>query len=285
VYFYQVAQALGIDRITELFGQFGFGEATGIDIPNEKSGLLPSREWKSRYRREVWFPGETLNTGIGQGYWQVTPMQLAMAVSRMAMRGAGFKPHMIHAYEDPRTHLTTGVAPEPLPPVKVSDESIYDRVFAGMQDVTTAPGGTAYRIFHDAPYTSAAKTGSAQVAGLSQQDKDAPKQETLPLKLRDHALFIAFAPVDQPQIAVAVIAEHGGHGASAAAPVARVLMDQWLLGKVLYQLPAAPAAPAPTPTTAAPATPSTAPAEPESNEDTSEEDAPPDNSGEDTTAQ
>jgi penicillin-binding protein 2 len=267
VYFYQVAQAIGIDHIDELLGQFGYGEATGIDIPNEKNGLLPNREWKRKYRHEVWFPGETLNVGIGQGYWQVTPMQLAQATERMAMRGAGFKPHLVHALEDPHTHAVTGITPEALTPLKIDDAGYYDRVIAGMHDVTQAAGGTAYAVFHDAPYTVAAKTGSAQVTALSQSDEVAPKQETLPLKFRDHALFVAFAPIDDPQIVIAVVAEHGGHGASAAGPVARVLMDQWLLGKVLYQMPAKPAAPVEAPPPAASIPPPPAPEEPQSNPD------------------
>lgn len=248
VYFYQVAVALGIDRIDELLGQFGFGHQTGIDIPNERAGLLPTREWKRHYRHEVWFPGETVNMGIGQGYWQVTPMQLAQATAQLAMRGAGFKPHLIHAYEDAATHQVTGYTPQGLPHVALQDVNAYAKVIAGMRDVTSVPGGTAYSIFHDAPYTAAAKTGTAQVAGLAQDEENAPKLDSVPLKLRDHALFIAFAPVEDPKIAVAIVAEHGGHGGSIAAPVARVMMDQWLLGKVLYHSPGTPvAAPPPTP--------------------------------------
>jgi penicillin-binding protein 2 len=258
VYFYTVANTLGVDRIGEMLAQFGYGQATGIDIPNEKAGLLPTRDWKRRMRHEVWYPGETLNLGIGQGYWQVTPMQLAVATARMAMHGAGFKPHLVHAFEDPVTHQTTGVPPQALAAVQTTDPSIYDRVIDGMHAVTQAVGGTAYQVFKDAPYTAAGKTGSAQVAGLAQDEENAPKQESIPLKLRDHALFIAFAPVEDPQIAVAVIAEHGGHGASAAAPIARELMDQWLLGKVLYHGPGAPGATAiPRPAPATPAEPAT----------------------------
>jgi penicillin-binding protein 2 len=277
VYFYQVAQALGIDHITELLSQFGYGEATGIDIPNEKSGLLPSRDWKRKYHHQVWFPGETLIVGIGQGYWQVTPMQLAQATERLAMRGIGYKPHLVHSYEDPLSHKVTGVAPEELPPVKVDDAGYFDHIIAGMHDVTQTVGGTAYSVFHDAPYTAGAKTGTAQVTALSQGDEEAPKQNTLPVKFRDHALFIAFAPIEAPQIVVAVIAEHGGHGGSVAAPVARVLMDQWLLGKVLYNVPPAPPAPVVAPPTL-PA-PSTAPTPP------AEENQDDDNSPDETTAQ
>jgi penicillin-binding protein 2 len=234
VYFYTVAQALGIDRIDDMLGQFGFGTMTGVDMPTEKNGLLPSRSWKQRIHHQVWFPGETIITGIGQGYWQVTPMQLAQAVARIAMRGAGFKPHLVHAMENPATHQMQAVEPEPLPPVKGVTPGMFDHVINGMRDVISQQGGTAYPTFHDATYTAAGKTGSAQVAGLSQEDEDAPKGQTLPLRLRDHALFIAFAPIENPQIAIAVISEHGIHPNWSAAPVARQIMDQWLLGKVTY---------------------------------------------------
>jgi penicillin-binding protein 2 len=237
VFFYNVANMLGVDHIDEAMSMFGFGQATGIDEPGEKSGLLPSREWKRRARHEVWYPGETLNLGIGQGYWQVTMMQLAQATERIAMRGAGFKPHLVHAYEDPVTHQTTGVAPQPLPPIQVDDPGIFEHVIDGMHAAMQQPGGTGYAIFRDASYSAAGKTGSAQVAGLSQDQLVAPTQESLPLRLRDNALFIAFAPVEEPRIVVAVIAEHGGHGASAAGPVARKMMDEWLLGKVEYDKP------------------------------------------------
>jgi penicillin-binding protein 2 len=238
VYFYQAAINMGIDRIDEVLAAFGLGHLTAIDIPHEKSGLLPTREWKRRVYRQAWFPGETVNTGIGQGYLTVTPMQLAQATARLAMRGAGFKPHMIHATEVSSTHQLTPFAPEPLPIVEARDRGVFDRVIAAMQLVTQTPGGTAYAVFKDAPYTVAGKTGTAQVAGLSQDELVAKKLEATPLLLRDHALFMAFAPVEDPRIAIAIVAEHAGHGGSAAAPVARQIMDQYLLGRVIYNTPA-----------------------------------------------
>jgi len=234
VYFYQQALNMGIDRIDSVLGQFGFGRLTDLDIPNEKSGLLPTRAWKQRVYRQAWFPGETINTGIGQGYLTVTPVQLAQATARMAMRGRGFKPHLVHAVEDPATHNVTAVEPEALPPIEPKQSALLDRVVSAMQLVTQSPGGTAYRVFKDAPYSVAGKTGTAQVAGLKQDENFAPKLDTVPKQLRDHALFMAFAPADDPQIAIAVIAEHAGHGGTSAAPVARVVMDQYLLGRVLY---------------------------------------------------
>lgn len=248
VFFYQLALGLGIDRITTALGDFGFGRATGIDIPHERSGLLPSREWKRRMRKENWFPGETLNIGIGQGYWQVTPLQLAQATARIAMRGGGFEPHMVHAYEDPLTGAITGVTPKPLPPMDEGDSKNFDTVVEDMEAVMQEPGGTGYRVGKDAPYRIAGKTGTAQVAGLSQTEEDAPTLNATPKHLRDHAWFMAFAPADKPRIVVAVLAEHAGHGGSVAAPVARQVMDQYLLGRVLYateNLPATPDEPAP----------------------------------------
>ncbi|MDP3857880.1 MAG: penicillin-binding protein 2 [Stagnimonas sp.] len=234
IFYYQLATNLGIDRISEVMGQFGFGKPTGIDIPHERSGLSPSREWKRRVRKEPWFPGETLNIGIGQGYWQVTPLQLAQATARLAMRGGGFEPHLVHAIEDPLTGTVTGVTPKALPPMLESEPHEYDDVITAMELVTHTPGGTAYRIGRDSPYRIAGKTGTAQVAGLSQAEEDAPELSATPKHLRDHAWFLAFAPTDKPRIAIAVLVEHAGHGGSVAAPVARQVMDQYLLGRVQF---------------------------------------------------
>lgn len=239
VYFYQAALNLGIDHIDAVLDEFGFGHLTGVDIPNEKAGILPTREWKRRVHHDSWYLGETVNMGVGQGYFTVTPMELAQAVARLAMRGGGFKPHMVHALRDPVTGVTREVRPEPLPPIKDIESGVYARVIKGMSMVTQTPTGTAYAVFKDAPYTSAGKTGTAQVTGLKQDETYAPKLDTVATQLRDHALFIAFAPVDDPQIVVAVIAEHAGWGATSAAPVARQMIDQYLLGQVLYHPPQA----------------------------------------------
>lgn len=238
IYFYQLAMSLGIDRIHAAMTGFGLGAPTGLDLPLEKGGLYPSREWKQRTRRENWYPGETLNVGIGQGYTSVTPVQLAQMTARIAMRGAGFKPHMLQAIEDPITKVREAVEPEALDPIVLKDNHNWSKVIAAMEEVTHSPSGTAYRIGRDAPYRIASKTGTAQVAGLRQDEKVAPTLEETPLHLRDHALFIAFAPVEAPRIAVAVIAEHAGHGGSAASPIARQVMDQYLLGEVRYGRPA-----------------------------------------------
>ncbi|MDR3416996.1 MAG: penicillin-binding protein 2 [Nevskia sp.] len=242
VYFYQAAVNLGIDRIGQVLGEFGFGKLTGVDIPNEKAGILPSREWKRRVYHQNWYLGETVNMGVGQGYFTITPVELAQAVARLAMHGGGFQPHMVHAMRDPVTGNVRAVRPEALPPIKDIEPWVYERVIKGMSLVTQGPTGTAYAVFKDAPYTSAGKTGTAQVAGLKQDETYAPKLDTVPRQLRDHALFIAFAPVEDPRIAVAVVAEHAGWGATSAAPVARQMIDQYLLGQVVYRTPQAKAA-------------------------------------------
>ncbi len=254
IYFYQLALNLGIDRIHDAMSEFGLGHRTGIDLPLEKGGLFPSREWKQRTRHENWYPGETLNVGIGQGFTSVTPLQLAQMTARIAMRGGGFKPHVLHAVEDPITKGIDVVQPEPLEQIELADNQNWNVVIDAMVEVAHSPAGTAYRIGKDSPYRIAGKTGTAQVAGLK-QDEAAPELEDTPLRLRDHALFIAFAPAEDPKIAVAVIAEHAGHGGSTAGPMARVVMDQYLLGEVVYgredQKPATTAAsnpPAPRPT-------------------------------------
>ncbi|TXI82286.1 MAG: penicillin-binding protein 2 [Cupriavidus sp.] len=250
VYFYSLANTLGVDRIYEAMTGFGLGKPTGVDLPLEKGGLMPSREWKRRVRRENWYPGETLNIGIGQGYVTATPMQLAQMAARIAMRGGGFKPHIVHASEDPLSKVVTLTKPEALPPIVLQNSKNWDAVISAMEGVAQIAGGTAYKIGHDAPYRIAAKTGTAQVAGMSQDEAKARAMESVPLHLRDHALFIAFAPADNPQIAVGVLAEHGGHGASVAAPIARKVMDMYLLGEVRYRDGTEPAVATPTPAAA-----------------------------------
>ena len=230
IYFYQLALTLGIDRIHAFLSGFGLGQSTGLDLPGEKSGLLPSREWKRRVRRESWYPGETLNIGIGQGAMTTTPLQLAQIVARMAMRGGGYRPHILHAVQDAATGTITAITPEPLPPIQLGDPRDWERIVRAMEQVAHEPGGTAYRIGRDAPYRIAAKTGTVQVAALAQDEEEAPKQEDVAEHLRDHALFIGFAPAAAPKIAIMVLAEHaGGGGGAIAAPIARQVMDAYLL--------------------------------------------------------
>ena len=248
VYFYQLALNLGIDHIHDALTQFGLGHATGVDLPLEKSGLLPSREWKRRVRKDNWYLGETLNIGIGQGYLTATPLQLAQMAARIAMRGAGFQPHIVHAVEDALTRQVAEVQPQALDRIVLKDNRNWERVIDAMEMVAHEPGGTAYRIGRDAPYRIAAKTGTAQVAGMAQDEIKAKTLSQTPEFLRDHALFIAFAPADDPKIAIGVLAEHAGHGGSAAAPIARQVMDMYLLGEIRYK----PGAAAPEPAARAP---------------------------------
>ncbi len=237
IYFYKVAEGLGIKRINSFMDLFGLGSPTGVDLPLEHSGLLPSPEWKQRTRQQIWYPGETLNVGIGQGYLTTTPIQLAQITARMAMRGRGFKPHVVQATQDAISNQIERLDPEPLKPISHRLTQDWDKVENAMVQVTSSRRGTAYNVYKDAPYSSAGKTGTAQVAGMSQEELRARKLTETPFHLRDHALFIAYGPVEDPKIAVAVIAEHAGHGGSSAAPIARKVMDQYLLGKVLYESP------------------------------------------------
>ena len=230
VYFYGLADVLGVDRISAFMAPFGFGKAAGIDIGGEKPGILPSREWKakmfSRPADQVWFPGETVNFGIGQGYLNVTPLQLAHYASIIATRGKIWKPRLVAAYRDPRTGQIHQVPPQSDGQVTGVAPEDWQRVVHGMIGVTTR--GTAAAIGYRAPYTFGGKTGTAQVFTVGQNEKyNASK---ISERLRDHSWFIAFAPADEPRIALAVLQENGGAGASAAAPIARKVLDAYLLG-------------------------------------------------------
>lgn len=234
VYFYDLANSLGIDRMHDSMAEMGMGSVTGVDLPLEKAGIMPSKDWKQRRYKQVWYPGETLSVGIGQGYMIATPLQLAQMAARIAMRGGGYKPHVVYAYEDALTKVIKPVVPEALTPITLKNPKSWSAVIGAMEQVAQAPGGTAYRIGHTAPYRIAAKTGTAQVAGMAQNEAKARDINSVKFELRDHALFIAFAPAEEPRIAIAVIAEHAGHGGSVAAPVARKVMDMVLLGEVQY---------------------------------------------------
>lgn len=228
VFFYKLAVNLGIDSMHDFLSSFGFGARTGIDMIGESQGLLPSPEWK-RARGEVWYPGETVVTGIGQGPVLVTPLQLAAAVNALANRGVRLKPRMLRSIEDPETKVLQQTVPERIGEIKVTDPHHWDMLTASMIDVVHGEKGTARGIGWDAKYKIAGKTGTAQVKSLAQDEEY--DEETTPEHLRDHALFIAFAPAEDPKIAVAVIVENGGHGSSAAAPIARKIMDAYLLPK------------------------------------------------------
>jgi penicillin-binding protein 2 len=227
VYFYDLALSLGIDRMHDYLQHFGFGKRTGIDIVGELPGLLPSPAWKRQRRGEPWFPGETIITGIGQGFFLTTPLQLATATAVLANRGYWMTPTIIRARQESGQDALLPHRSQIAETLSINNRQHWDMVVQSMVDVVHSLRGTARRIGTDSTYRIAGKTGTAQVFGLKQDEKyDA---ETIPEELHDHALFIAFAPVDDPQIAVAVIVEHGGGGGSVAAPIARKIMDSYLV--------------------------------------------------------
>ena len=234
VYFYDLALNLGIDQIHDFLDQFSMGRPTGIDLPGEKGGVLPSQAWKRKSYKQNWFAGDTLSAGIGQGYFLATPLQLAHATAVISQRGVRFLPRVLYATEHPGTREKTIESPRSAPPVVLKHYRDWEPVINGM--IHVVEGGTAHRIGIGARYRIAGKTGTAQVFTLGQGEKYNAKQ--LSKNLLDHALFIAFAPVEEPRIAVAVIAEHGGGGSSTAAPLARKLMDAWLLNKYPTAAPA-----------------------------------------------
>ncbi len=227
-FFYGLAMDLGIERLTSFVSHFGFGKKTGLDIKGEVGGLLPTPEWKYRRWKQRWYPGETVIVGIGQGYTLVTPMQLAQATSILANNGVAMRPHLVSSIQ---TNSTGVMRPLPLETVDrvALQASHMEIVKAGMVGVTM-PGGTAAAVGANAGYSVAAKTGTAQVVGIRQNEKyNASKLDE---RHRDHALFIAFAPAEEPTIAMAIIVENGEHGGSTAGPIARQVMDYYLLGKM-----------------------------------------------------
>lgn len=230
VYFYEISRDIGIDNMHYYLDQFGLGARTGLDMAGESEGLVPSTEWKrgafSERADQVWFPGETIIASIGQGYMLATPLQLANATAALAMRGKRFKPHLVAAIEDPLTGKRTVMAPERLPSVQITNEFNWDNVLAAMHDVMQSSRGTARATGLGAPYAMAGKSGTAQVFTVAQEDEY--DEEEIDERLRDHALFIAFAPFDAPEIAVAVVIENGSSGSRVAAPMARAIMDQYL---------------------------------------------------------
>jgi len=226
-YYYRLAVDMGIDRMHDYLAQFGFGEKSGIDLEGESSGLLPSRDWKQRRWKKPWYPGETVIAGIGQGYHLTTPLQLVTATAMLANGGRRIEPRLVEAIRDPFSH-----AWQPLPPtvhgqVKIDPANLAE-VREGMLDVMR-PGGTAVVAAAGAAYAIAGKTGTAQVVGIKQGARY--DESKLARHHRDHALFIAYAPADDPKIAIAVLVENGGHGGGTAAPIARAVMDYYLTGK------------------------------------------------------
>ncbi|HEX8978578.1 MAG TPA: penicillin-binding protein 2 [Parasulfuritortus sp.] len=235
-YFYGLANLMGIQRMHDFLSKFGFGEKTGIDLDGEQPGLLPSPEWKEKRYKQPWYPGETVIAGIGQGYTLATPLQLAVATMAIADNGVIYKPQLLRAWSDPATGRIHYAAPQILH--KVDLNPAFVQLVRDAMVKVTQPGGTAAAAGAGAPYLFAAKTGTAQVVGIKQNERyDAAR---LSLRNRDHALFISFAPADNPKIVVAAMVENGGHGGTTAGPIARKVIDYWLLGK----LPGEPVKPA-----------------------------------------
>jgi penicillin-binding protein 2 len=230
VYFYEVSGEVGIDAMHDYLSRFGLGTTTGVDVLGESSGLVPSREWKrqafSDRDNQRWYHGETVIASIGQGYMLATPLQLASAAATLATRGKRYKPHMIAAVEDGLTGERRITQPERMPDVEISNEIYWDYVLGAMRDVMQGTRGTARAVGLGAPYEMAGKSGTAQVVSIA-QDKEYDDEE-LEERQRDHALFISFAPFDEPRIAVALIVENGESGSGVAAPIARSIMDAYL---------------------------------------------------------
>ena len=225
-YYYILANDLGIDAIAKFMSQIGFGSRSGIDLIGEAAGTLPSKEWKKKRFNRDWFAGETVSVAIGQGYNAYTPLQMASAMATLANDGVMFRPHIVDFIEDVRTKGRTPVEPKPLRTLEWNPEhiAVIKKALIGVNKE-----GTGARVFAGAEYTSGGKTGTAQVIAIKQGEKyiESRVQE----RFRDHALFIAYAPADNPRIALAVIVENAGFGARAAAPIARQVIDYFLLGK------------------------------------------------------
>ncbi|MDH3547564.1 MAG: penicillin-binding protein 2, partial [Gammaproteobacteria bacterium] len=230
VYFYELSVDIGIDRMHDYLDRFGLGRLSGVDIRGENEGLVPSREWKKHWFSDPadqrWYNGETVIASIGQGYMLATPLQLANAVAAVATRGHRFQPHLVAATENTLTGQRTLASLQRLDDVDVEIDSHWDTVIDAMHEVMHGLRGTARAAGLNAAYEMAGKSGTAQVFSVAQEEEY--EEEEVAERLRDHALFIAFAPVDNPRIAVAVIVENGSSGSRFAAPIARQIMDQYL---------------------------------------------------------
>jgi penicillin-binding protein 2 len=226
VFFYRLAVELGIDSMEVFLKSFGFGAATGLDIGGERHGVVPSREWKqqnfSRREDQVWFPGETVIAGIGQGFTLVTPLQLAHATAVLASRGALYPPRLVTSIEDELTGEVMELDPVRLGSLDI-DEGHWQYIHEAMLGVTEEPRGSGFNVMRGTPYRVAGKTGTAQVFSIAQEEKY--DEENIDESLRDHGLFIAFAPAENPVIALSIVVENRGGGARTAAPIARAILD------------------------------------------------------------
>lgn len=240
-YYYKLALEMGIARFDQYMTRYGFGQKTGIDLAGENTGILPSPQWKAKRSKEGWYPGETVIAGIGQGYWVVTALQLARGTAAIANGG-----HLqqLHLVRESRTGYEAPWLPKQVAaPTLITDNPAHLRaVQEGMVSTIHGGRGTAKVMARGAPYRMAGKTGTAQK--ISRKGNVSMNPHSLPLHLRHQALFVGYAPADNPTIAVAVVVEHGGYGGSTAAPIARKIFDAWLLGKMPEPLPGKNEAPA-----------------------------------------
>ncbi len=227
VYFYDLAFRMGIKRYSKTMKRFGFGKKTGVDLPHERAGLMPTPEWKRKRYDKFWYPGDTVNVGIGQGYFTATPLQLAHATATLSKRGHGYRPHLLRATRLSRNLPEKLVSVQKLPTIGATKLRFWDDVIHAMTNVVHGSHGTARRTSVGAKYRFAGKTGTSQVFSIAQNKTYDAK--TLAKKLHDHSLFVAFAPVKNPRIALAIIAENAGGGSKVAAPLARILLDTYLL--------------------------------------------------------
>jgi penicillin-binding protein 2 len=230
VYFYEISVDIGIDNMHDYLDRFGLGRASGIDIGGEHKGLVPSREWKRNAFRDPadqrWFHGETVIASIGQGYMLTTPLQLANAIAAIATRGARYQPRIVAATENTLSGERTLSTAKRLDNITLDEETNWDTVISAMREVMHGLRGTARAAGLNAEYEMAGKSGTVQVFSLSQDEEY--DEEEIDERLRDHALFVSFAPVENPRIAVAVIVENGSSGSRVAAPIARQIMDEYL---------------------------------------------------------
>ncbi len=229
-YFYDLANETGIDELAGTLMDFGLGSDTGIDISPESDGLVPTRAWKrrnfSKPENQIWFPGETLIAGIGQGYLLATPLQLAHATATIAARGKRYRPSLVQGIRDPVTGTVAQRKPRELPAVELQKPEYWDEIIGAMVGVMSDPKGTARAVGRNTPWTMAGKSGTAQVFSVAQDETY--NADELAERMKDHALFVAFAPVEDPRIAIAVIVENGGSGSGVAAPIARRVMESYL---------------------------------------------------------
>lgn len=231
-FFYDIAYKIGIDNINPFMQKFGFGQYSGLDISEETRAIMPSREWKQARFREPWYDGDTISIGIGQGYWTVTPIQLTKATTILARRGENIEPRVLQSI----ISSTGSFSPvnEPKKALQLKDEHYWDIALDAMYGVTSKKTGTAHRAFADTYYTVAGKSGTAQVVNMKENEKyDASKMKE---QHRDNAMFVAFAPFDEPEIVATVILENAGGGSSNAAPIVRAMLDEYFDNKALnYQ--------------------------------------------------